>query len=243
MNNTYELYNGKVELHFDEAKHMYSVNDKTVVGVTGVTSVISKPALMYWAVNQAVEFLGKTLKAGKSYDEIQINAMLEGAKFAHRKKATTAADIGTITHEAIEIFTKTGQIKAPVNEKAKSAFNNFVTWAKEKNVKFLESERKIFSKEKMYAGTMDFYCKIGDKFFVGDSKTSTGIYDEYWFQTAGYQQAYQEETGAQVDGHIIVRVGKDGSFEVQENYDYNKNILAFNGALALYKRTQELKNK
>ena len=87
---------------------------------------------------------------------------------------------------------------------------------------------------------MDFYCQIGDKRFAGDTKTSSGIYDEMWFQTSAYQQAYQEETGVRIDGQIIVRVGKDGSLEVKENYEYEKNIVAFNGALLLYRRIQEL---
>jgi hypothetical protein len=237
---TYRLYKNKVILEFDSEKHVYTVGGKKVEGVTGVTGIIAKPALIYWAVNQTIGFLQKTLKAGVGYDEIELGQLLEQAKFAHRKRTTEAADIGTLVHKAIEDYIKTGKITPLVHPKAKECFAQFVKWAKDNKVEFLESERKVYSKKFQYAGTMDFYCKMKGKYFVGDTKTSSGIYDEMWFQVSAYQQAYQEETGAKVDGHLIVRVGKDGSIEVQENYDYDKNIVAFNGALLLYKRVQEL---
>lgn len=244
-NETYQLYGGEVELHFDPIKHVYTVDGKVVEGATGVTGIINKPALMYWAVNQAIEFLQRTLVAGTSYDELQLKAMLDGAKSAHRIKKETAGDVGTLVHDAIEKYIKTGVVTNLVHPVAGNCFTNFLKWATENDVKFLESERKVFSKVHQYAGTMDFRCQIGNKFYVGDTKTSTGIYDEFWFQVSAYQQAYEEETGLKTDGQIIVRVGKDGSFEVQyrDNEDYKENVKAFNGALALYKRIQALKSK
>lgn len=242
MTEQYNLYNGKVALLFDSEKHIYTVNGKKVEGTTGVLSVVSKPALMYWAVNMALAYIGKKIKAGKSYDEIQLKKILEGAKIAHKVKKEDAGDIGTLVHEAIESYILTGKEEPPVHEKAKVCYNNFVNWAKENKVKFLETERKIYSKEYQYAGTMDFACVIGDKTFVGDIKTSNAIYNEYWFQTSAYQQAYTEETGTKIDGQIIVRVSRNGDFEIQENYDYEENIQAFNGALVLYRRIQQLKD-
>jgi hypothetical protein len=38
-------------------------------------------------------------------------------------------------------------------------------------------------------------------------------------------------------------VSKIGELEVVENYDYEKNIKAFNGALQLYKRVMELRDE
>lgn len=240
---TYKLYNNQIALTFDPIKHTYEVEGKKIEGVTGVTGIINKPALMYWAVNCTIEFLSKVLKAGRKYDEIQLKALLENAKFAHRQKKTEAADVGTLVHEAIETYIKKGVQKNPVNNDARRAFKKFLKWVKESKVKFIESEKKVYSKKLGYAGTMDFYCQIGDKRFVGDTKTSSGIYDEMWFQTSAYQQAYEEEMGVKIDGQVIVRIGKDGSLEVKENYDYEKNVVAFNGALDLYRRIQELKGE
>lgn len=236
----FSLYNNTVHLVFDEIRHVYTVGGKRVEGVTGVTGVINKPALMYWSVKMAVEYLQDNLKPGVSYDEIEIQKLLAGAKMAHRTKKTDAGDLGTLVHQAIETFIRKGETTKLINPIAKASFEQFVKWATDNQVTFSESERKIYSKKYNYAGTMDFVCTMKGKLFVGDTKTSSGIYDEMFFQTSAYQQAYEEETGKKIDGQIIVRVGKDGSLEVQENYEYEKNIIAFNGALVLYRRIQEL---
>ena len=198
---------------------------------------------MFWAVNQAVELLAETIKAGVAYDEIQIKQFLQEAKSAHRRKSTEAADIGTLVHEATDVYKKTGKITKLVNPKAKACFNLFLKWVKKNKVKFIESERKVYSRKLGYAGTMDSYLEMNSKFYVEDEKTSSGIYDEFWFQTSGYQQAYQEETDAKVDGQLIVRISKEGELEVKENYDYKKNVMAFNGALVIHKRMKEMKDE
>ena len=241
---SYFLYDGSVELKFNPDKHVYTVDGVVVQSATGITGVINKPALMYWAVNQAIEFLQNSLKAGQSYDEIQLQRILDGAKSAHRLRKEEAGDIGTLVHQAVENYIKTGVETNIVHPKAKECYGNFMNWVKEYGVKFISSERKVYSKEYRYAGTADFECIIGGKTFVGDIKTSTGIYNEYWFQVSGYQQALEEETKRLYDGQVIVRVGKDGSFEVQYRYnnDYLENVKAFNGAHALFRRLQTLKD-
>lgn len=247
MNNkiqdSYKLYGGKVELLFDPEKHVYTIDGRKIENATGVTNIINKPMLIPWAVKMATTYLAEVLKAGVAYDEIQIKKMLETAKTAHTVKSGDAADIGTLVHEAIKEFIVTGKPVAPVHAQAKECFENFLKWAKDEKVKFHDSERKVYSKKYDYAGTLDFTCTIGKKFYVGDTKTSTGIYDEYWFQVSGYQQAYVEETKAKVNGQIIVRVGKDGSFELQkrDNKAYKENVKAFNGALVLSRRVNALK--
>jgi CRISPR/Cas system-associated exonuclease Cas4 (RecB family) len=198
---------------------------------------------MYWAVNKAVEYLQGALKAGVAYDELQIKDFLEQAKFAHRKITTEGGDIGSLVHDAIEQYIKSGKVSGLVNAKAKKSFARFLEWEKENEVKFLECEKKVYSRKYEYAGTMDFYCEIKGKRFVGDVKTGSGIWDEMWFQTSAYQQAYQEEVNAKVDGHLIVRIDKQGGIEVAENYDYEKNVKAFNGALLLYKRVMEIRDQ
>lgn len=242
MKETYKLYNGEVVLTFDPDKHLYEVEGERVEGVTGVLSVIAKPALMYWAVNMALSYVSKKIKAGESYDEIQLKKILEGAKIAHKVKKEDAGDIGTLVHKSIENYILTGKEEPPVNDIARACYNNFINWAKENKVKFIETERKIYSKKYQYAGIVDFVCVINGKTYVGDIKTSNAIYNEYWFQTSAYQQAYTEETGTKIDGQLIVRIGKSGDFEIQENYDYEANVQAFNGALQLYRRIQQLKD-
>ena len=241
---TYELYNNKTILNFDEDKHLYTMNGIKVHGTTSILGVIAKPALMYWAVNQAISHLEKCLVPGTSYDEIQLKAMLESAKTAHRKKSTDAADKGKFVHEWCESYIKGEDPKLPVNTELRNAVSKFLEWVNTNNVEFLETEKIVYSQKYNYAGTLDFIAKVNGKIMLGDFKTSTGIYDEYFFQTSAYQQAYLEEyPDKKIEGNIIVRIGKDATLELKESYDYEKNIKAFMGALALYNRIQELKDE
>jgi len=40
---TYKLYGGKIELGYYPSRHIYSVDEKGVYGVTGITSILPKP--------------------------------------------------------------------------------------------------------------------------------------------------------------------------------------------------------
>ncbi len=66
---TYELYDGKVQLQFDARRHSYYVEGEKVPNVTGAINVIdrSRP-LMWWAVNQSLDYLRNTIKPGVGYD-------------------------------------------------------------------------------------------------------------------------------------------------------------------------------
>jgi hypothetical protein len=65
----YELYAGNVILNFNPDKHLYTVDDKKIDGVTSILGVINKPALIAWAANCAADFIKATLKAGRSLDQ------------------------------------------------------------------------------------------------------------------------------------------------------------------------------
>ena len=60
----YPLYNGEITLCFDPGRHRYYVNGEWVPGVTGAVGVIDKSApLMWWAVNQSLDYLRIVLKS------------------------------------------------------------------------------------------------------------------------------------------------------------------------------------
>ena len=241
----YKLYNGKVELIYEDNKHTYMVGDSIIPGVTGVVGVIDKPALKYWTVKLMAEHLEKNWEAGKSYDEIQIKKIIQDGKSKHRQRLSDAADIGTMAHDWIEKYIKGEDPKELVNLEAKSACDAFLDWVDKNNVRFISTEKKIYSKKYKYAGTMDFEAEIDGKKVIGDLKTSSGIWNEAILQTAAYQQARQEETGEKYDHRIIVRLGKflvEGKpdFEVKELHDFNKDIKGFLGALLLSNRIKVL---
>ena len=245
--NKNNLYNNTIELLFDEEKHLYTVDGYKVDGTTAVLGIINKPALMYWAVNITLEYLNTVIKPGISYDEIQLQEHFAMAKTANRRKSGRAADIGKLVHDWCKYWIAKKNPELPINEEARISIGKFQDWVKEKQVEFIKSEFIVYSKSLGYAGTGDFIAKIDGKIYLGDFKTSTGIWDEYWFQVAAYQSAYLEEfSDKKIDSTMIVRIGKEhGEIEIEErnNEEYKKNRRAFVSALILYRRIAELKNE
>jgi len=244
---TYLLYNGEIELQFNPTKHQYFVYDSRreslgqVDGCTGILGVLNKPALLQWGVNMCVAFMTEQLKPGVALDEIQLKDLLAQAKRAHNIKRDAAADIGTLIHAWCEDHIKGKNPPPPVNKKMRNGTDAFLNWVKEHDVKFTESERKIYSRRYRYAGTLDAEGLVDGKLAIIDFKTGNAIYPEMRFQTAAYEAARREESGLQYT-RWIVRLGKDdGVFEPQEFGDLDKDFSGFLGAFEAYKRLKELK--
>lgn len=176
------------------------------------------------------------------------------------KSKDNAADVGTVAHKMVEIYVdaKIAKIAPVVNvnlaiegviadgkkvsltesekEIVLGMFSKFFNWAETNNVVFLASERKLYSKTHWIAGTCDLVFMIDGKKFVGDVKTYSGIYDRTpFFQCAGYRIMLEEAGEKDFVGSTIIRLGKDGSFEVKTSYDYETDKAGFLAALTLVK--------
>lgn len=238
-----KLYKGEIELVFNKNGHRYTVADKPCVGVTTILSSLAKPALIPWAVNMTIGYLQENIKAGKSYDEVQIGELLKEAKGAYRKKKEAAADLGSLVHKWIEDYIKGLKPELPINPQMKLSIDAFLKWEKDNKVKFIESERVVYSRKYNFAGTCDFTCEINGKKYIGDIKTSNAIYSEYLLQVSAYRYAMQEEDNNVYDGMLIIRVPKTAeAIEVFEFNDYQENAKAFIYLTQVYNRLQILKN-
>ena len=238
-----KLYNDTVVLKFDGFKHLYTVNGEIVPSVTGVLSVINKPALVAWAARTAVEYIATCIHPGEALDEVQLAAIWQAGTSAHYQHKVDAGDLGKFVHKWIEDYIKGNNPGRPVNEGLQVSIDQFLVWVEEHNVKFRMSEQPIYSRKYKYAGTLDFICEINGKLYIGDTKTSSGIYDEMWIQTAAYRQARSEEfPNEKYVGQLIIRIGKVGSFEFAKMTDpiwYNRMLVGFVSALKL-KNTLDL---
>lgn len=251
----YKLYDGKIILCFNDSRHIYYVGDKVVYGVTSIVGVLDKPALMYWAVNMAIEYLDNNLKAGESLDEVQIKTLLDNAKKAHRVKKDKSADIGTMIHNWIERYVKSRIEKRPaperpINEEMNNAIDGFFKWAKDNKVQLIDSEQKIYSKKHHYAGTYDLEAMVNGKRTIIDFKTGKAIYPEMFLQASAYLEAKEEETKNKYDGGVAIlrlsQVYEDiEQFEVQQiDYKESKELAkVFLSCLEIYKWKQEVKKQ
>src|SRR3990167_8357852 len=95
---------------FDDKQHIHTLDGTPLHGVTTVLQVISKPSLIQWSANMAVEYVKNnplSLEQDGLDGVIGTNyQILEKARFAHRQKKEKAGDWGTAVHEAIEEWIK-----------------------------------------------------------------------------------------------------------------------------------------
>ena len=178
--------------------------------------------------------------------------ILQEAKSAHRKRKEKSGEFGTKTHEAIEqlinnaIEKTKGYIKRhKVNEK--KAIQNFIDWALNNNVKFLASEKHIYSEKLWLGGIVDFICEIDGKVWIGDIKTSkSGIYPENFWQCAGYDIMLKEmgvPCTENVKGYLIVNLKETGEILEKRSISNEENIRGFLACLDIYRIQEKIKNQ
>ena len=229
-------------LKFDEKLHLYTLDDKPITGVTTILKTISKPQLIQWSANMAVEYIEKEVaKIGLESISDKWEEILKQAKTAHTRKANKAAGTGTAAHSWCEQYINAkikGEKEPERDESLALMTDNFVKWAEEGKVKFISAEQRVFSREKWFAGTYDFDCEIDGKLYLGDLKTSSAIYPEMLLQCAGYRIAVEEMNRPDIvpfDGSIVVNCKKDGKMDWIISKDYEKEKKAFLSALDIYR--------
>lgn len=247
------LYEGKVTMIFDSYFHTYTATDEEngvveelVPSVTKITGIIDKSKqLVPWAVNQTVDYLKSTLIPGKSYDEVEIANILATAKKAHYKTRDDAGDYGTLLHKWVESFARGENPNMPINPMLNKAVKDFLKWVVEDDVKFVCSEQPLYSRKYKVAGTLDTMALVKGKLYLGDWKTSSGIYLEQKIQAGGgYRMLREEEYPEEkIYGTFVMRFGKDGTFEKQflkESYeDLKVMFLSFMFGGNLYRQIEE----
>jgi hypothetical protein len=261
-------YGGQVKLIYNDGVHTYWVDTPegriVVPGVTSIVKMVDKShKLVPWAVKLTVESVLEQLGKYKRFDNLiysvpaeRLQEILKTAKAAHRAAKDNAGGVGKIAHDWLEkygnyrIAGRTHQqaltIPRPLNQKSNNCIDAALSWFDEHHVVFFSAERKVYSREYNYAGTMDWDGLVDGKLSIIDYKTSNGIYDDYWFQTAMYQGAREEEfPDKQYEQRVVLRLGKeDGEFEAQVRegrYEYEADLSVGRAMLVAYERLEELK--
>lgn len=229
---------------FNPKGHSYTLDGKKLTGVTTILGVIAKE-LTQWASNMAVDYvINNSEKAVNQVAFIVTEQTLEDARKAWITVRDKAGDSGKDIHSIVEGIVKRaialdGHI-SPV-EAHEYADNpqvtNFINWATTSNIRFLESEKSVYSRTNWCAGTLDIVCEKDGEVYLADVKTAKSIYPTNYWQMSAYQMMLQEMgLYSKVKGFIVVRLGKDGTFEVGENYSYDDNIQGFLSALTIYRK-------
>jgi hypothetical protein len=232
---------GETVLYYDDSAHEYYRYDAegNRVDVPGVTTVLkdvgpAKP-LMIWAVKLAIE----TARAGlvnedgtfKQLSTEDFNFLLDDAQTKHDQELKEAGDVGHVVHGLLEDAIKkaikdhNGVLQplefVHVDERVNNSTGAAVEWAQKHKVRFIFTERKVYSKTFDVAGTGDGLawvsscddctcCKFSyvDRLGWVDFKTSKSLRTTYLLQAAIYRFAYIEETGEPVTDTWILKLDK-----------------------------------
>ena len=153
------------------------------------------PAIGQWMANTSVD----ARDAGMPSKE---------AKLAHRIVSKEAATIGKEVHAFAERALIEQRVSLPQDPAAQRGAQAFLTWLHATDIRPIDVERFVFSKQHYYAGRCDFYGEITGKTCVLDLKTSSGLYREMPLQLAAYAIAIEEELGVKIDEGWIIRLDK-----------------------------------
>jgi hypothetical protein len=175
-------------------------------------------------------------------EEGKWSEIVKEARVAHRKKKESAGEWGTEVHTQAEEYInycieKEGGMAGTPFPKDYPKINHFIKWAADNKVKFLASEKHVYSKEMWVGGICDIICEIDGKRYVGDIKTSSGIYPEAFIQCSAYAEMLKEMGEYEkFDGVVILNLKKDGTFDYKYNYDMEGNFKCFQAALTIYRQ-------
>jgi len=241
----YNLYNNKIKLEFDEAKHKYLVDGKIVYGVTGILSVLSTPALINWAVKLTAD----KVREMKQYIPDSLEDVLKAAKYEHYRVSKEARELGTRVHRVADSWFFENKLEL-IEEMLKvestderNALRAFIKLVKDVKMEREFGERKIYSKKHGYAGTVDFIGKIEGVETVADYKTSRAIYPSYFIQAAAYAQAIEEELGKKIKQTAVIRIAKDGTLEIKTDKKWKEKLPVFLAMKSIYEWQMSLVGK
>jgi hypothetical protein len=211
------LYKDSVKIKFFPDSHIYMVNGKRKTGVTTFIGILDKSRpLIIWATELAQDHLCDALKAGK---EITPELFYEACGL-HEVRKTEAANIGTEIHDWCEQYIRYrlkekgfDMPEMPERREAQIGVAAFLDWEKEHKVKFVSSERVVYSKKHDFIGKMDIEALIDGDLCLVDIKSSSGLYNTVNMQTAAYAKADEEESDREYTGRWALRVAKETEAE------------------------------
>ena len=210
--------------------------------VTNVLGVISKPALVPWARNVALQSVRETLTEYMQMETSVIDAewvasVIDRAKKKPDQVRDEAGDFGTQAHLLIEQIIN--GLDPDIPPEMQIVIDNFFGWRKASGLEISLTETMVYSAKYKYAGAMDALAYRDGRMVAIDWKTSNGLYGEYALQVAAYAKALEEMTGEVVSEAWAVRFGKKTpEFEAKKVIDLDGTFIAFRAALYLWRAMQ-----
>lgn len=278
-----KFYGGTETLQFDRANWTWYWHTPhglvPLSGITGVVKIIDKSLyLTPWAAKMVYLKLMRTMPTmlddsgrvvTKSMPVLEFDKLVQEAKGAHKEKLDDASDVGALAHDWIwrtvtkaiaenDGIVETMDELSPVDPRAFNAGMAAFSWMTRHNVRWLSTERPVFSKKWRYAGTADGTALVDscdnhtcctrvfqDEKSLIDWKSSNQLNVEYLYQTAAYVNALLEEfPDLGLSSRWILRLGKDdGKFQAWYERDSTQDFDTYLAALNLKRRHGQVERR
>lgn len=208
-----------------------------------VTGILDKPGLVHWAEEVGVSGVKTLVEKGwigpaeiEKWSVEMIRDVMKTKGLRTWQTRDKAAGRGTSVHKALETWAMTGSVMDPeafpANEQGYViGLNRFIEAS---GFVPLRSEVIVASLIHGLAGRFDLMGKIPEPVklstkltkasiehtsvvepdsFLVDLKTSSGVYEEYHLQIAGYQGMTEESGYEKPNKTAVLRVSKEGKYE------------------------------
>lgn len=232
----FELYDGKVKGKFlgptedKPNRHMYYVDTgdgmKRKSGVTSALNIKDKStALLHWQREEVIRHLLPKIEVGK---KIKTKDLINSL-YASEKTKQEAADLGNLIHDWIEGYIKNKlgegpEMEMPEDPNVQVGVTSFLEWEEQHNVKYLWTEKILYSLKHDYIGKGDIGAIVDDLTCLVDIKSGNGLYNSVRAQTAAYAKADTEESGIKYDGRWALRLAKELPEEYEERMELKNKI-------------------
>lgn len=229
------MYNGRMEVKFlgpteeKPNRHMYFVEGKRKTGVTTFLGIKDKSAaLTSWVREETIKAALPMLDTGAAIDLISLVRCVYASEDTKQK----AADLGSQVHDWIESYIKhrlghkdhKRMPEMPEDPAVQTGAASFLAWEADHKVKFLWSEKVLYSKKHDYIGKGDFAAKVDGIVCLCDIKTGNGMYNSVRAQTAAYAMADTEESKTKYGGRWAIRIAKETEKEYLTRMELKNRI-------------------
>jgi hypothetical protein len=187
--------------------------DAQLWSVTTIIGALDKPALLYWAAEQAaIAALGSQrtwqgMLADDNPDCTHTDAghcpvvkWLRDARFRRPKGMRSATELGELVHQACEAYALTGT-RPEVDEEVQPFLEAFDGWLQRFGPSYQATEVAVYHPDLGYAGTSDAFLTIDGVRYIADYKSTRKAVDDQGRPT----KPYPEQVGLQLAAYRHAR--------------------------------------
>lgn len=205
--------------------------------VTSILSILAKPGLEKWKLDQVALATLRTPKTPDESEEYWCNRVRNAAF----EQVEEAADLGTMIHGALEL----AMAGEPYADDLRPYVEPVLKWRQEVGIEIIDREVKLVNKQHGFAGTADVLFRYGRN-GIGildykTRKTKPGeevlAYDNQAMQLAAYGATYwgEENVGRLLAANIFISTTEPGRIAVVKHPDPARDWQAFKLVAALWR--------